>query len=57
MEQKSKDMIKNLAIFLATGTIALATFIVLERKAGKNPGTKFSRWWRKHIVSDTHKED
>jgi hypothetical protein len=50
-------MIKNLAIFLATGTLALAAFILLERKAEKKPGTKFSRWWRKHIVSDTHKEE
>jgi hypothetical protein len=50
-------MIKNLAIAIATGTLALVAFVILERKAGKNPGTKFSRWWRKHIVSDTHKED
>jgi hypothetical protein len=50
-------MIKNLAIAIATGTLALVAFVALERKAGKNPGTKFSRWWRKHIVSDTHKED
>lgn len=50
-------MIKNLAIFFATGTLALVALVILEKKAGKNPGTKFSRWWRKHIVSDTHKEE
>ena len=47
----------NLAIFLATGTLTLVAFVILEKKAGKNPDTKFSRWWRKHIVSDTHKEE
>lgn len=50
-------MIKNLAILIATGTLTLVAFAILEKKAGKNPGTNFSRWWRKHIVSDTHKEE
>lgn len=47
-------MIKALILIAFLG---LGIFMMLESAANRWPASAFSRWWRKHAVSITHKED
>ena len=51
-------MIKTLLLIaVAMGILFVALFMPLESAAEKWPDSAFARWWRKHMVSNTHSED
>jgi hypothetical protein len=45
-------MITFLTIFCSIGVLLTASILIGEFFAGRNKQSKFSTWWRKHIVGD-----
>ncbi len=50
-------MIRTILCMLVGAVTFTTAFIILEKRAEKKPESRLTRWWRRHIVSDTHKED
>lgn len=50
-------MIRTIFFMLIGSIVFTAAFILLEKYAENNPEARFTRWWRKNIVSDTHTEE
>lgn len=50
-------MIRTILCMFIGSAVFTAAFILLEKYAEKHPNAGFTRWWRKNIVSDTHKEE
>lgn len=44
-------------IVMAIGTLPLPMLLLGEHVASKRPQSKFAKWWRKYMISDTHSED
>jgi len=42
---------------MAIGTLPLPMLLLGEHVAKKKPQSKFTKWWRKYMISDTHSED
>ena len=42
---------------MAIATVPLPMLLLGEHIAKKKPQSKFTRWWRKYMISDTHSED
>jgi hypothetical protein len=45
-------MITFLTIFCSIGVLLIASILIGEFFAERNKQSKFSTWWRKHIVGD-----
>ena len=37
--------------------VTIGSFIAGEHLAGKKPNSKFTKWWRKNIVTDKDQDD